>query len=132
MNAKGGKKISLVKPIEPEDVFDADDADPGKVEKVKAEQVQKQAGKYGKQEVKPYKAAEQKEDPAKTSWIELEMVDEADNPVAGQKYEVKLPDGTTSSGVLDSKGFARIDPIEPGTCEIVFPDLDKDACEKIG
>lgn len=130
MQAKSGKKISLVKPVSPKEVFDADDADPGKVEQVKAEQMEKQSGKYGQQKVKPHKKAEQDEQ-TKTAWIEIEMVDEADQPVCGVKYEIKLPDDTVASGVLDNQGFARVDGVEPGTCKISFPDLDKDAWEKI-
>jgi hypothetical protein len=34
-------------------------------------------------------------------------------------------------GTLDGKDFARIDGIEPGTCKITFPELDKYAWEKI-
>ena len=129
MQAKSGKKIAAVKPAEPDEVFDADEADPGKVEQVKAEQLQKQSGKYGKQPITPYKKPSD-DDETKTSWIEFEMIDEADQPVPGVKYEVKLPDGSVATGVLDNKGFARIDGIEPGQCEICFTGLDKDAWEK--
>jgi hypothetical protein len=46
------------------------------------------------------------------------------------KYRITLPDGeTVAEGTLDDKGFARVDGIEPGTCKITFPDLDKDAWE---
>ena len=34
-------------------------------------------------------------------------------------------------GTLDNNGFARVDGIDPGTCKITFPELDKDAWEKI-
>ena len=72
-------------------------------------------------------AAENKE---KKSWIEGVLVDEADQPVPGEPYEVKLPDGTTvASGTTDEKGFFRVDHIDPGQCEITFPNLDKDAWE---
>lgn len=132
MQTKSGKKISVVKPVKPEEVFEADDADPGKVEKAKAEQEKKQAGKYGKQPVAPYKPpGDDAADEKKTSWIEIEMIDEADDPVAGVKYEIKLPDGTVASGVLDNNGFARVDGIEPGQCEVGFPELDKDAWKGI-
>ena len=59
------------------------------------------------------------------------MVDEENHPVAGLAYRITLPDGeTVAEGTLDEKGFARVDGIEPGTCKITFPDLDKDAWEK--
>ena len=69
-------------------------------------------------------------DEVKTSWIEIELVDEADQPVPGEKYRVTLPDGSVDEGTLDGNGFTRIDGIDPGTCQITFPKLDKDAWEK--
>jgi len=67
----------------------------------------------------------------KKSWIEIELVDEEDNPVPGERYKVTLPDGkTVAEGTLDEKGFARVEGIDPGTCKITFPNLDKDAWEK--
>ena len=130
MQAKSGNSISAVKPAAPEEVFDADDADAGKVEKVKAEQIKKKKGKYGKQKVKPFKPNDVTDDETKTSWIEFEMIDEADQPVPSLAYEVKLPDGSVTTGTLDGNGFARIDGCEPGTCEISFPGIDKDAWKK--
>jgi type VI secretion system secreted protein VgrG len=61
-------------------------------------------------------------------WIEIELQDEEGNPVPGAPYRVTLPDGTTvADGTLDEKGYARIDHIDPGTCEVSFPNLDQDA-----
>lgn len=128
MQAKSGKKIKAVAPGEPQEVFVADEADPGKVEKLKAEQSQKKKGKYGETKLPAHKAPA--EDESELSWIEIEMVDEEDEPVAGVAYSIKLPDGTEATGTLDSNGFARIDGIEPGQCEVTFPKLDKSAWEK--
>lgn len=61
---------------------------------------------------------------AERSWIEIEMVDELGVPVAGDTYEIELPDGSIRRGSLDSRGRARIIEIDPGTCKIQFPDLD--------
>jgi hypothetical protein len=91
------------------------------VDHIKAEQEQKKADKF-----KPYK-----HDPSKKSWIEIELVDEEDEPVPGEAYRITLPDGeTVAEGTLSDKGFARVDGIDPGSCKITFPDLDKDAWEK--
>jgi hypothetical protein len=60
----------------------------------------------------------------RTSWIEIELVDEEGRPVARERYRVELPGGSIREGRLDVNGLARIDGIEPGTCKISFPDLD--------
>ena len=64
------------------------------------------------------------------TWIEIELVDEEDNPVPGEKYKITLPDGRVKTGTLDENGFARVEGIDPGTCKVTFPNLDKDAWEK--
>ena len=124
MGAKSGKAGKAIAPADPVKAEEADVADPGEVAKVKAEQIETQSGKYGSAPVKPYKPPEtEEESEEKKAWIEIELVDEEDEPVSGEKYEIKLPDGSTAKGTLDGDGFARVDGIEPGTCEISFPDL---------
>ena len=71
----------------------------------------------------------QQEREERPSWIEIELVGEDNQPVPGERYRVKLPDGSVDEGVLDQKGFARIEGFLPGACEISFPDLDQDAWE---
>src|SRR5262245_25914609 len=72
------------------------------------------------------KKAEENKD--KKSWIEIELVDEAGNPVPGERYRITLPDGkTVDEGTLDEKGCARVECIDSGTCKITFPELDRDA-----
>jgi type VI secretion system secreted protein VgrG len=75
---------------------------------------------------------EESEPPAEEedrTWIEIEMVDDTGQPVAGERYRVTLPDGSVREGTLDQNGFAHIGGIEPGTCEITFPELDEDMWE---
>jgi type VI secretion system secreted protein VgrG len=131
MKPKKGKSLTPVTPATPDEAEDADDADPGEVAKIKAEQIKTKSGKYGSEKVKPFKGPESgDEENEQTTWIEVELVDMEDNPVPGEAYEITLPDGeTVASGTLDENGVARVDGIEPGTCEITFPDLDKDAWE---
>ena len=126
---KSGKAGSAVDPTAPEEAEEADLADPGEVAKVKAKQVEKKEGKYGTAAFEPHLPTE--EDIEEKSWIEIELVDEEDNPVPGEKYRVTLPNGKVAQGTLDNKGFAHIGGIDPGTCQITFPNLDKDAWEKI-
>lgn len=63
----------------------------------------------------------------KTHWIEIALMDEDGTPVSGESYRVKLPNSRVLTGNLDSRGVARIEGIDPGTCQVTFPDLDQDA-----
>ncbi len=130
---KSGKAGSVVAPADPKVAEAADQADPGEVDKVKAEQISTQSGKYGAVSLKPYKqsgeAGEDKEKP--TAWIEIRMTDMDGKPVTGRAYRIVLADGETAAeGTLDDKGGARIEGIEPGNCKVTFPGLDQDAWEK--
>lgn len=127
-SAKSGKAGSAVAPINPKVPHEADKADPGEMAKVKAEQKESQSGKYGAPEEKPFKKSTDDED--RKSWIEIELVNEEGNPVAGEPFKVTLPDESMFSGTLNEKGFYRIEGIDQGTCKITFPNLDKDAWEK--
>jgi hypothetical protein len=58
------------------------------------------------------------------TWIEVELIDEEGLSVAYAKYKIKLPDGSTQDGSLDANGSDRISEIDPGVCEVWFPDFD--------
>ena len=132
MGKKSGKAGTPVLPAAPDKAEDADDADPGEVSTAKAEQIQTQSGKYGSKPVTPYKPPQtDEEEEQKQSWIEIELVDEEDNPVPGEKYRITLPDETVAEGTLDDKGFARVEGIEPGACQITFPELDGRSWDKL-
>jgi hypothetical protein len=64
-------------------------------------------------------------------WIEIELVDEENGPVPGERYRIELSNGSIREGSLDSEGRARCEGIPRGNCNITFPDLDKDAWERI-
>jgi len=60
--------------------------------------------------------------------IDIELLDDQGKPVPGEAYKITLPDGTTvADGTLDEKGRARVENIDPGTCKVTFPNLDKNA-----
>lgn len=123
---KSGKAGSAVTPAAPAAPAEADVADPGKIEEIKARQREAREGKYGSQKAtpfKPAKTADQKQE--KKSWIEIKLVDDAGNPVPGERVEVTLSDKTVWSGTLDGNGFARVEGIPPGQCKVVFPEHDK-------
>ncbi len=123
-SAKSGSAGSAVSPAESVQAEEADKASPGEVEKIKAEQRQVRAGKYGKVKVPAHKPPKQM-DKEKASWIEIELMDENGKPVAGQGYRITLPDGSVAAGTLDPDGFARVQGFEPGSCKVTFPDLDQ-------
>ncbi len=134
MGKKSGNAGSPVSPAAPDTAEDADIADPGKMAEIKAEQLEKKEGKYGSTPVKPHKPPteeEKEEKKEELSWIEIEMVGEDDEPIPGEKYKITLPDDSVAEGTLDEKGAARVEGFEKGTCKVCFPDLDKEAWEKI-
>ncbi len=67
------------------------------------------------------------DEPATLDWIEIELLGEDDAPIAGERYVVALPDGSTREGVTDRDGLARLEGIRSGTCRVSFPGLDRDA-----
>jgi hypothetical protein len=64
--------------------------------------------------------------PGNTSWIEINLRDESGQPVAGKRYRIKLPDGSTQEGTLDDFGHAEYYSINQGKCQVSFPDLNDD------
>jgi len=129
---KSGSAGSAVAPAEPVAAAEALDEASGAKAAAEAAKLERASNTYKKKDIKPYKPPVTPEEAAiKTSWIEIELVDLADKPVAGEGYEIELPDGTVASGTLDPKGFARVEGIEPGTCKIRFPRLDRRAWERI-
>lgn len=123
---KSGKAGKAVSPTAPSSAMEADDADPGKVAEAKAEQKAAKAGKYGVAKTKPHKPPQTEEEKEqKKSWIEVKLVDDAGEPVAGEPVEITLSDKTVWSGSLDQEGFVRVDGIPSGQCQVVFPKREK-------
>src|ERR1700689_3266689 len=61
----------------------------------------------------------------KKHWVEIALVDQEGNPVSGESYEITVPGGSKITGLLNSKGTARVNGVYPGTCKVRFPDLEK-------
>jgi type VI secretion system secreted protein VgrG len=127
--ALSGTAGSLVPPTAPAVADDADDAKPGT--KIKLEQ--KSLARKQRTHKEPSSASGNSGDKSnkdeKKSWIEIKLVDEAGNPVAGEAYQITTPDGKIASGSTNEKGEAKVSGMDPGTCKITFPNLDKDAWE---
>ncbi|MBL4684769.1 MAG: hypothetical protein JKY37_09290 [Nannocystaceae bacterium] len=64
--------------------------------------------------------------PLEAHWIEVRLLDESDNPRAGEAYRVVLADHSEVTGRLDVRGVARIRNIPGGHCHWSFPDLCPD------
>jgi phage protein D len=67
---------------------------------------------------------------AKTTWLELELVDQDGSPVPRARFEVVTADGEERSGYLDDRGRAHLEGIKPGKCWVSYPDLDPDSWRK--
>src|SRR4051794_11655776 len=117
MSPKSGSAGSPVAPADPATPHDADKADPVETAEAKARDREAQNGKYGSTPVEAFHPPDLDDEDRKkkTSWIEIQMVNEESKPVPGRAYEVTLGDGSVASGTLDEKGLARIEGIEPGS-----------------
>ena len=128
---KSGTAGTAVTPAAPTAAKEAATANPGAVTDAQGNPLQPKAGQSDSAQVKPYKPPQTKEEKEKKkSWIEIALVGEDKNPIPGEPYQITLPDGTVAQGTLDEKGLARVDDIDPGTCQITFPGRDQDAWKK--
>lgn len=59
-----------------------------------------------------------------TTWIEFVLVDVDDYPLAGEPYEVRLPDQSLQRGELDKDGRVRFNSMLRGIALIRFPRID--------
>jgi type VI secretion system secreted protein VgrG len=119
---------ALVSPLSPTAAEVADNADPGSKEMTYTTQRAAMSPEQRAASEAPRHDPNAEENKQKKSWIEIELVDEAGQPVPGERYRITLPDGTTiADGSLDEKGCARVSGIDPGTCKVTFPNLDKEA-----
>lgn len=57
-------------------------------------------------------------------WLEIELKDEEDNPLANAEYVLYLPNGVVKKEKLDSNGYKKIEKIPPGPCNIKFEKLE--------
>ncbi|MGI9034513.1 MAG: type VI secretion system Vgr family protein [Pyrinomonadaceae bacterium] len=104
-------------PEEPKVADAADDAKPGSKMSLEKRSAARKEKKH-------------KEDKTKKSWIKIKLVDEAGKPVQGKAYRITTPNGRVASGTTDKEGAAHVKGIDPGSCQVTFPELDKDAWEE--
>jgi hypothetical protein len=148
--AMSGNAGSAVSPADPKAATDADVADPGQAAALQASQKQQQKqGRYNTISPAPFKpptpgqgsgstgstggtsdssssSTDNSQQNQPKTYIEIKLEDTEGRPVAGESYKVTLPDGqTVAEGTLDQNGFARIDGVDPGQCQVTFPNMDK-------
>jgi uncharacterized protein involved in type VI secretion and phage assembly len=65
------------------------------------------------------------EDFKKQTYIEFQLLDVEEKPVANEDYRVVLPDGTVKTGKTDAQGVVRFDPVQDlGVGTIQFPNRE--------
>ena len=62
--------------------------------------------------------------------VDIRLLDDAGKPIAGERYQVTLPDGTTMEGCVDDAGRARLEGLPRGNYKVTFPRLSSDAWNK--
>lgn len=130
--ALSGTAGSLVSPKGVQQALVADDSGPGFKEPTYKNQI---AARIAANPLLAVISSSPSHDPnspenkQKPHWIEIELVDEDGKPVPGAEYAITLPNGAVATGTLNEKGLAHIDGIDPGSCKVTFPNLDKDAWE---
>jgi len=130
--ALSGSPGSLVSPLSPTAAVEAVKAEPGEVTSPVTGQGATPAAmapaRLSPASNAPTHNPSSPENREKKHWIEIRLADEEGKPVPGEPYRITLPDGSTvADGTLDDKGFARVDNIDPGACEVTFPNRDKEA-----
>ncbi|MFO7565658.1 MAG: hypothetical protein R6X02_23650 [Enhygromyxa sp.] len=75
-------------------------------------------------EAEPSTVGEREDD-----WIEVELIGEDDQGIAGVRCVLTLPDGRTLTRTTDRFGLIRVEGIAAGECSISFPELDEEAWE---
>ena len=69
---------------------------------------------------------------ARTSFLEVALVDDSGVPLAGERYQVIASDGSVIDGFLDQQGRARIDGLPRGVSyQVTFPGLPPDAWQPV-
>ena len=65
------------------------------------------------------------------SWLEIALKDANGHPVSDVRFHVILANGDLRRGRLDRSGFARLDGIPEGECQIYFPDYDWSSWDQV-
>jgi hypothetical protein len=123
----------VIVPVDAADPLEADNAEAGALSSTSARGPERESQQYKTANMPVFKppSPEEAEEEEKT-WIEIELHDMDGNPMAGERYRVTLPDGSYTEGTLDGNGRARVDGIDPGDCQVTFPEFDQSGWEEKG
>lgn len=58
-------------------------------------------------------------------FMEIELKDEENNPLADEEYIIFAPNGEVRNGKLNSSGFTKEEKLPGGICSVRFPNLPK-------
>jgi type VI secretion system secreted protein VgrG len=64
------------------------------------------------------------------TWVEIELVNEFDEPVPSEPCVIRTPDGKELRRTTDANGLIRVTGVSPGECEVCFPEIDAEAWER--
>jgi len=126
MDKKDGTTCTAKMPSSPTDPLEADTPEPGDATKTKARGRSIPKSKLGTSQIGDMEEEKNEEEQEPTHWIEIHLKDPNGNPVPDEEYRVKLPDDSIVSGRLDDEGKARIEGVQPGQCEVNFPQIHGD------
>ena len=131
MTPKDGTVCTAIAPVDAVDPLEADNAEAGAVSSTSARTPQRESQQYQSPDMPVFKppAPEEAEEEKKT-WIEIELNDMDGKAMPGERYRVTLPDGSFTEGTLDGHGRARVDGIDPGNCQVTFPEFDQSGWEE--
>jgi hypothetical protein len=59
------------------------------------------------------------------AWLELELLNQQGEPVANRRFRVIQHERVVREGMTNANGFARVESLSPGTCDIEFVDFDE-------
>jgi type VI secretion system secreted protein VgrG len=111
-----GTEVNVCTPTKPEEAAEADNDKPGRKMQLEKQSFERKKNKT-------------KEDPKKKSWVIVGLDDEEGKPVTGEPFQLWQGDTLISSGTLNNKGRRKVNGIDPGSYDLTFPKLDKDAWE---
>lgn len=58
------------------------------------------------------------------TWVAVQLVDEDNKPVPKRKFRIRFPNGVEEEHELDDNGYKYFGDLDPGECEVAFPELD--------